>query len=497
MKNLSANGLLFIAFALLMASCNKMELNPLIDPETQPSELSRALIMEGANYDGTMPASATGSVGPQITHFQNSAVTANDNTLFIPLAFEAGANIEKIYLQVSNADNYWQLPVLIDAAQQSHVFKMGIPDRVLNGEFEVGVAIEDAQGSVSQPAYLSVSVEPSEKVCQDGQVPDRIEGTDGLTVKTLYFGDQPGIITISYEMYSKPDRMDIFYNREWVAGTGSKITANTTPPSSQCYDGTEGYVPGQGSVSFQYDPTKGKRVDVYLSGCFGGTEWYFDVECPRDWFGELPDCPCEYQATIDNTTAMGGTWHDNGTGCTFAPLSTYHYGASYELRWKRNSGPETSGQQCTYDANKKLITAGIAAGSPDRYGVDGCFDYNGDHIRYDVDTWKTYSCKDYLRLWPANSGNNCPKNEISGIGHMEKLVGDMTCEEVTVLLKAAADSDEISNYLRSYLQGEQLGFIDESVIRHDLQEWKNEDCDGFWDPDHCALLDEAIENMGG
>lgn len=501
---LSLNHLLIFAFTLLLASCNKMELNPLIDPETQPSELSRALIIEGNNNNGNTPESSIGFGVPQITHFQNSASAANDNTLFIPLAFAAEADIKKIYFQVSGADNYWQLPVLIDAAQKSHVFKVGIPGRVLNGQFEVGVVIEDAQGAISQPAFLSVRIEDSEKVCIDGESPGRIEGTDGITIKTLYFGDHPGIISISYEMYNKPDRMDIFYNKEWVAGTGNEIRSGATPPSSQCYDGAEGYVPGQGTLSFQYDPSKGKRVDVYLSGCYGGTEWYFDVQCPEDWFGELPDCPCNYDATIDGTQIMGGTWINCGDAS-----QAFHFGAHHEIRWYLDD--EHPGQQCTYNQAGELITAGIAAGSPDRISPASCGSYDwvneigvamfcgwSQHCILDVRPWESTPCTDYLKLWPANQGSGCGSGKtVSGINHMLKLVGRMDCEKITVLLKAATDSQEINGQLKAYLLGNSPNNLNESAILNALKAWKTAACDSFWNPDFCTVLDEAIGNMGG
>ena len=493
--NKQAWPLLFLSL-LLISSCQKMETVQLIDPATMPSELSQALQLSGDNIGGTAPESTSGFNIPHIIHHQNSASVTNDNILYIPINVSSQTDVERILLQVSGADNHWIVPAAIEAGQNNHVFQMGIPDNVLEGQFELGLSVMDRQGAISATAYMSIKVEAPVTLCEDGNTPSRIEGTDGLTIKKFNLGSQAGVVTISYQMYTKPDRMDIFYNGQWVTGTGNKVSFGSNIPASQCHDGTEGYVSGEGSLSFEYDPAINREVSVYLSGCYGGTEWYFDIQCAEDWFGELPDCPCTYDSDIDDTQEMGGTWHDNGTGCPFVDLQDYHYGAHYELRWSRNNGPLTSGQQCTYTSNGKLITGGLGAGSPDRHGVGGC-SIDFDHVAEDVDTWEAYSCISYLKLWPANQGDNCSENVVYGIDHMEKMVGSMPCPQIAVLIKGAkeADDDEISTALRNYLLGLNPSLDDDAIVTQ-LKAWKEASCE-WWDDDLCELIQKAIDNMGG
>ena len=55
---------------------------------------------------------------------------------------------------------------------------------------------------------------------------------------------------------------------------------------------------------------------------------------------------------------MGGQWRDFTNGClSVSHLNDYHYGAKYEVRWAKEL--DSPGQQCTYDAQKKLITGGF------------------------------------------------------------------------------------------------------------------------------------------
>mgnify|MGYP000070013841 CR=1 FL=1 len=504
MKNYNLYFNLSLALALLITalSCQPTTFEGPIDPGTQPSELSQALLLDGDNLSGEMPATTGAANSPEINHYQSSASVANDNILYIPLNISTQQAVERVYLQVTGADNYWALPAAVSPGQDNHVFQMGIPKRILEGQFELGIAVADQSGKISPTAFMAIQIEAPLRICQDGTAPPEISGTDGLTIKRLYFGDQPGVVTISYQMYQKPDRMDIFYDGQWATGTGNRVEVGSNIPASQCYDGTEGYVAGVNELSFFYDPAKSTHVDIYLSGCFGGTEWDFRVKCPEDWFGDLPDCPCHYDSSIDERVENGGQWADCGEAS-----QVFHFGAAHEIRWFREgtSGP---GQQCTYNAEGILITNGIAAGSPDIVSPEMCgsgldwldelsvnylCEYS-DHCLQDVRPWETIPCWEYLDLWKANQGaNNCGGVTVSGIGHMLNLVGNLTCKEITVMMQEAIESEEASNYLTDFLLGTNTLF-DKDVLRSDLQEWKATVCD---DDDDllCIALNGALQNL--
>jgi|GEM_PF-1084723 len=225
------------------------------------------------------------------------------------------------------------------------------------------------------------------------------------------------------------------------------------------------------------------------------------VGASNEWYAPLPDCPCEYGPEIDGREEMCGEWLDCGSAS-----QTYHYGATYEIRWV----PEDAGrpgQQCTYDTNRQLITSGIAAGSPDIDSPDICgwgdiLTGQGfpdiDHYFKDVVTWKDRPCYEYLRDWPANKGDNCSNNPVSDIQHMRAMIGEMNCEEVTLIIKSAKESPNllIDSDLKDFILGESSLSLTNAQLISKLQNWKDlKSCQLFPSDRLCRLLDQAISNL--
>lgn len=230
------------------------------------------------------------------------------------------------------------------------------------------------------------------------------------------------------------------------------------------------------------------------------------------WFEKLPPCPCTYEEAqrLVESGCSSGEWNDCGSAS-----EDFHYGATYEVRWYANE-ENKAGQQCTYDATKKLITGGIAAGSPDLVSPYSCGygDFIGQigifvgcdsdkHCISDVKPWlrgqeETIPCWQYLRDWPANQGFECaPSNIKSGISHMSKMIGDMSCEEATILIQQAQEAPNltIDSDLRSYIIGEDISLTDEKLISL-LKNWKDRKSCNLWpNEDICLVLDQAIENL--
>lgn len=219
------------------------------------------------------------------------------------------------------------------------------------------------------------------------------------------------------------------------------------------------------------------------------------------WYSKLPTCPCTYDDAKDLLLSVcsGGEWFDCGKSDL---LIDYHYGATYEVRWVPEDA-DAPGQQCTYDANKLLITSGIAAGSPDLdspdicgFGdiVDGKGFFDGGHWLLDVKTWGELlgvPCHQYLNEWPANTGNNCGiSNSLTDIRHMPNLVGEMTCEEVTQLFKIVDNTPNIDSALKDYIH-DRSNWTPNNLIDL-LKDLKSKaDCDNF----DCDVIDTAIENL--
>jgi len=215
------------------------------------------------------------------------------------------------------------------------------------------------------------------------------------------------------------------------------------------------------------------------------------------WHAVLPNCPCEYDEDLDGKEEMCGTWEDFTDGCAGVSfLDKFHFGAAYEIRWAKDEA--NPGQQCTYDASKQLITGGIAAGTPDKYGVTGVCSPNSDHTESDVDPWYEMPCAQYLNEWPPNTGTAiCGDNVVHGFEHMAYMVRNMNCEEITTIIKTAKTSPNllIDAELRSFLIGEILEMSTTELI-FKLENWKaRKSCNLFPNDDFCLLLDKAIANL--
>lgn len=137
-------------------------------------------------------------------------------------------------------------------------------------------------------------------------------------------------------------------------------------------------------------------------------------EPDEPWFESLPDCPCKwsdinFKQSKNDKKGRPGRWFAP-TGCT---LKEFHPGAVKEARWvPTGDGP---GQQCTYDKGNKLITGGLAAGTPDFYPVHK---QPTSHKQTDVALFNTtsISCDAYMRLFPPNQGSHCNTGEPNIVG---------------------------------------------------------------------------------
>ncbi|NUQ25064.1 MAG: hypothetical protein HUU34_14040 [Saprospiraceae bacterium] len=223
------------------------------------------------------------------------------------------------------------------------------------------------------------------------------------------------------------------------------------------------------------------------------------------WYAQLPDCPCEYKTDIDGKTEMCGMWVDCGPAA-----QAYHYGATYEIRWAPEEA-DNPGQQCTYDANKRLITAGIAAGTPDKISPRSCGIptlSTCDHYTEDVLPWGNTAytsicggsandiipCWQYLQNWPPNKGDNCLENEINGISHLSIMLGNMNCEHATAIFKIIDESQAAQPELRLYMRGD-LNYTPLNLKVYLMEIFAEFDCTDTPDETYCIALQEAIDNL--
>jgi hypothetical protein len=281
---------------LFFSQCSKEDIKlDKIDPDEHPSELSRALLIKnGINHRGSIPTVEL-SYDLTITNSQTSALITPDNFLFVPFIYESTPDANGVYLQIEGADNYWEIPIRAEniGNKIAEVLSIGVPENVIDGSFYLNYTIFGKTGKTGNIKSLRTTVELPEDYCSDGSSFPQVEGSDGIAVKSYIFGDEPGFISIEFDTYSVPDRVDIRYGNEWIRSTGQLLSnADPVPPIKECSDVTadDGFLGQQGVFNIFYDPKKfgdartGKKIDVYVSGCLdGGTAWLFRVkECPKD-----------------------------------------------------------------------------------------------------------------------------------------------------------------------------------------------------------------------
>lgn len=272
-------------FALLFVVACKKDIELPIDPDTDKNELSEALLLKGSRKKGEAPSS-TGSGAGIFNHVPTASVTP-DNIVFIPFVHSAGSAIRGVYLQVVGADSYWDVPVPADP-NNIGIVALGLPDNVIDGVFEVQYAVYDQSGNIGQPVLMNITVNLPVVFCEQNISSfDWVEGNDGITNVTYELGDTPGWVTIEFDTYTVPDRLDLRYGSQWIRSTGDLLdNADPRPPLKPCDQvvAGDGFLGQHNYFTFYYDPNVSRKVSIYVSGCMdGGTRWQFRiVDCPKD-----------------------------------------------------------------------------------------------------------------------------------------------------------------------------------------------------------------------
>ncbi|MBU1819991.1 MAG: hypothetical protein KKG00_00580 [Bacteroidetes bacterium] len=294
----------FLAFAytfVLMAFIGCQSIDPTpdsIDPGTQPSDLTKALKINGKLKSGGLLAGVN-DPSFRIEKYQPSASVTSDNSLFVPFVYTIGSiqKLKGIYLQVEGADVYWDIPyqpskarlgdVNANPERNGFVLDVGIPAHILAGNFRIFYQLYDDKGKASEPVPMQVGiVQPVDFCANGGTTLGLVKGQDGMTVRSYELGNKAGWVTIRYNTFTVKDRIDIQYAGEWVRSTGQLLEKGQTPPVGQCNNvsAANGFVGQKSELNVYYDPKKGKRIDIYVSGCLdGGTQWEFEVtDCPSE-----------------------------------------------------------------------------------------------------------------------------------------------------------------------------------------------------------------------
>ena len=88
-------------------------------------------------------------------------------------------------------------------------------------------------------------------------------GGQGTTRTRHHLGPDPGLVRITYQMYTLPDQLDCYYKGILVATTA-------------------GLVSGHGELTWNYDPQPGDPYWclIIVSAPQSGTAWWYVAGCP-------------------------------------------------------------------------------------------------------------------------------------------------------------------------------------------------------------------------
>ena len=92
-----------------------------------------------------------------------------------------------------------------------------------------------------------------------------ISGGFGVTPTLHSVGSMSGTIQLNYEMYSIPDKLEVFYEGKLLFSTNGFVSGNKSE-----------------SIVYEYnDSTKTEEIEVIVTGDNAGTAWEYTVNCPQ------------------------------------------------------------------------------------------------------------------------------------------------------------------------------------------------------------------------
>jgi hypothetical protein len=246
-----------------------------IDPKDAKA-LSKVLIFSNDTKatSGNLPVAAT-APKTQVTNAPSLSVSTGGGTVYIPVAYTGSTPVAFAYIQVQGADTYFVIPIAGAGSSGQFAIPITLP-ATLQGQFVLLMQLVSARGAVVLTQTVNIPVKTTIPLaCGDGYV----DGNAGITLTDHALNGKAGKVTIDYETYEKPDRIDVFLDGKWVAGTGTAIAP--PPPLSTCANPGAGFVGKNGTFSIPVS-TSNKIIQVYVSGCTGSTTgWDYDLNCPN------------------------------------------------------------------------------------------------------------------------------------------------------------------------------------------------------------------------
>jgi len=272
--------LTIIVNVLILTGCYKEVLVDITNPQDVQNNLR---ISQSQKEKGELPQSTTGNVGLQ--SIPSIGVTAG-NKVILPILYSLSGNALKVFIQVEGAEGHISASITscsatLNSGSYGYV-SIDIPVNINDGSFRIRYLIQDGSGSYSNLVVTTINVNNDIKTCGNAQA----SGNDGLTFTTVDLGKVSGPVSIYYNTYTVPDRIDIYQGDEWIIGTGTNPRC-PIPPLCNCSEATkeDGFVGESNHFNFDFDASKGRFITIVVSGCLdGGTQWNWSLI-------NAPNCP--------------------------------------------------------------------------------------------------------------------------------------------------------------------------------------------------------------
>lgn len=99
-------------------------------------------------------------------------------------------------------------------------------------------------------------------------------GGAGVTITKHFLGKQNGKVTLSFNMYNQPDKLELFYEGELVASTFDVVG------NKNGFFGADIGGSGEGYISFNYEFNRDDFCEVHVTGPLN-TSWEYSLNCPQ------------------------------------------------------------------------------------------------------------------------------------------------------------------------------------------------------------------------
>jgi hypothetical protein len=263
---------------LVMDACTyKREvIIPIIDPSNAIA-LSQVIVFstDTKQIPGSLPTSpGCAATNTQILNNPSISLANGGSSVFLPIQYSGTTPITSVFVQIVGADTYFQIPINPPTASGILYVPLSLPSNVINGKFTLRIALAGANNCIAGTSTLVVPVQVTEPLgCSDPAV----SGASGITQTIHALNRTKAKVTINYDTFTLPDRIDVYLDGAWIAGTGSSILP--PPPLSTCSNPSAGFVGRAGTFTFDVGANN-RQVQVYVSGCTGSTtQWTYTLTC--------------------------------------------------------------------------------------------------------------------------------------------------------------------------------------------------------------------------